>query len=98
MDLPAACCRGLRRSNSPRLEGGSILRVGRLAHSEAAQSYAFHVGQQVKSNPDASCCFKRFPHSPSDLELHLSFLGVHDKVVAMQHFAVQDLQRQRILN
>lgn len=32
------------------------------------------------------------------LELHLAVLGIHHDVISMQHFAVEDLQRQWILN
>src|SRR5207248_11401694 len=30
--------------------------------------------------------------------LHLSFRGIHHDVITMQYFAIEDFQRQRILN
>src|SRR6266567_3214947 len=43
-------------------------------------------------------CLDRLAHALTHLEAHLAILRIHHNVVSVENLAVEDLQRQRVLN
>jgi hypothetical protein len=68
------------------------------AETNFAQDDSFVFPAASRATHSSSPRSDRLAHSATDFKLHLAVLGVDDYVITVQHFAVEDLQRQRILN